>query len=76
MNLISQLAASVAHEVRNPLTAVVGFLQLMKEDKGTTVKHQQYIDLTLQELQWVQSIINDYLSLAKPNYTRTQLIKE
>lgn len=74
MNLISQLAASVAHEVRNPLTAVVGFLQLMKEDKDTTVKHQQYIDLALQELQWVQSIINDYLSLAKPNYTRTQLI--
>lgn len=74
MNLISQLAASVAHEVRNPLTAVVGFLQLMKEDKDTTVKHQQYIDLTLQELQRAQSIINDYLSLAKPNNTRTQLI--
>lgn len=74
MNLISQLAASVAHEVRNPLTAVVGFLQLMKEDKDTTEKHQKYIDLTLQELHRAQSIINDYLSLAKPNNTRTQLI--
>lgn len=67
LNLISQLAASVAHEVRNPMTAVKGFLQLMSNDKHLPSNHRNYIDISLNELNHAQTIINDYLSLAKPN---------
>lgn len=67
MNVISQLAASVAHEVRNPMTTVKGFLQLMGSDSQVHSSHKDYIDLSLRELNHTQSIINDYLSLAKPN---------
>ncbi|MEH7223813.1 ATP-binding protein [Bacillus sp. JJ1566] len=74
MNVISQLAASVAHEVRNPLTTVNGFLQLIIRDENITEKQRNYIDITLSELNRAQSIINDYLSLAKPNNSSTQLI--
>ncbi|THE09986.1 sporulation kinase [Bacillus timonensis] len=74
MNVISQLAASVAHEVRNPLTTVNGFLQLIIRDDNITEKQRNYIDITLSELNRAQSIINDYLSLAKPNNSSTQLI--
>ncbi|MCC3355688.1 ATP-binding protein [Bacillus sp. REN16] len=74
MNVISQLAASVAHEVRNPLTTVNGFLQLIMRDDNITEKQRNYIDITLSELYRAQSIINDYLSLAKPNNSSTQLI--
>ncbi|MEH7380612.1 ATP-binding protein [Bacillus sp. JJ1533] len=74
MNVISQLAASVAHEVRNPLTTVNGFLQLISRDDNITEKQRNYIDITLSELNRAQSIINDYLSLAKPNNSSTQLI--
>lgn len=35
LNTLGELAASIAHEVRNPLTVVKGFLQLMQqEEKG------------------------------------------
>lgn len=74
MNVISQLAASVAHEVRNPLTTVNGFLQLIIRDDNITDKQRNYIDITLSELNRAQSIINDYLSLAKPNNSNTQLV--
>ncbi len=74
MNVISQLAASVAHEVRNPLTTVNGFLQLIMRDENITEKQRNYIEITLSELKRAQSIINDYLSLAKPNNSNTQLI--
>lgn len=74
MNVISQLAASVAHEVRNPLTTVNGFLQLINQDDNITEKQRNYIDITLSELNRAQSIINDYLSLAKPNNSNTQLV--
>ncbi|MEH7309377.1 histidine kinase dimerization/phospho-acceptor domain-containing protein, partial [Neobacillus drentensis] len=67
LNVISQLAASVAHEVRNPMTTVNGFLQLMRSDTHIDNNHKDYIDISLRELNHAQSIINDYLSLAKPN---------
>ncbi|MCR8643058.1 HAMP domain-containing histidine kinase [Paenibacillus sp. N1-5-1-14] len=63
MHTISEIAASVAHEVRNPLTVMKGFLQLMKRD----AKEQQlkYMDLVLSELDRAEFIITDYLSFAK-----------
>jgi two-component system, sporulation sensor kinase B len=67
LNVISQLAASVAHEVRNPMTSVRGFLQLMSSDDQLDCKHKRYIEISLKELEHAQSVINDYLSLAKPN---------
>lgn len=64
LNMISELAASVAHEVRNPLTVVRGFVQLLRED--TNPKNNEYIKLVLNELDRAESIISDYLNLAKP----------
>ncbi|GIN61213.1 two-component sensor histidine kinase [Robertmurraya siralis] len=67
LNIISQLAASVAHEVRNPMTTINGFLQLMKKDDNINEQQLAYINISLSELNRAQDIINDYLSLAKPN---------
>ncbi|MFJ9499106.1 ATP-binding protein [Brevibacillus centrosporus] len=64
LNLISELAASVAHEVRNPLTVVRGFIQLLREE--TNPKNREYIKLVLNELDRAEFIISDYLNLAKP----------
>jgi two-component system, sporulation sensor kinase B len=66
LNVISQLAASVAHEVRNPMTSVRGFLQLLAGETNLDSKQKKYIEISLKELDHAQSIINDYLSLAKP----------
>ncbi|WP_429844749.1 ATP-binding protein [Brevibacillus sp. FIR094] len=65
LNLISELAASVAHEVRNPLTVVRGFVQLLREE--TNPKNTEYIRLVLNELDRAEFIISDYLNLAKPH---------
>lgn len=74
LNVISQLAASVAHEVRNPMTTINGFLQLLKMDDNLTNKQRSYIDISLTELTRAQEIINDYLSLAKPNNKAEQVV--
>jgi two-component system, sporulation sensor kinase B len=74
LNVISQLAASVAHEVRNPMTSVRGFLQLMSSSDNLDDKQQKYIQISLKELEHAQSIINDYLSLARPNDKSPSLI--
>lgn len=64
LNLVGQMAASMSHEIRNPLTTVRGFLQLMLEKPGT-LNCDEYIELMISELDRANSIITEYLSLAK-----------
>ncbi|KAB7705952.1 PAS domain S-box protein [Bacillus aerolatus] len=61
--LIGEMAAGIAHEIRNPMTTVRGFLELSKSDpENLTVK---YIDLMMGELDRANSIITEFLNLAK-----------
>ncbi len=58
---VGQIAAGIAHEVRNPLTAVKGFLDLLKE------KHpHEYIDIALSELDQALVTMQNLLNVAKP----------
>ncbi|TVY07095.1 ATP-binding protein [Paenibacillus cremeus] len=66
MKVVSVISASVAHEIRNPLTTVRGFIQLLTQSEVAPEKKQQYGQLCLEELDRAQQIINDYLALAKP----------
>lgn len=66
MKVVSEIAASVAHEVRNPLTSVRGFIQLLSDPALSDRKRQEFSAITLEELDRAESIISDYLSLAKP----------
>jgi two-component system, sporulation sensor kinase B len=64
-NVVSQLAASVAHEIRNPMTTVRGFMQLLQRET-LTEEQKSFINISIQELDHAQDVINQYLSLAKP----------
>ncbi|NBD27252.1 ATP-binding protein [Paenibacillus glycinis] len=74
MKVVSEIAASVAHEVRNPLTAVRGFIQLLSDPKLSDRKRQEFSVITLEELDRAESIISDYLSLAKPQNEKLEPI--
>jgi two-component system, sporulation sensor kinase B len=73
MNAIGQLAASVAHEIRNPMTVVKGFLQIFLSKEMTEEDHM-YLKLMVEELNRAETIINDYLSLAKPDVGKLESI--
>lgn len=63
LNMVGEMAAGIAHEVRNPLTTVRGFLQLLTSKVETTQYHEFY-DLMIEELDRANFIISDFLSLA------------
>lgn len=71
---ISHIAASLAHEVRNPLTAVKGFLQLIRESSLPKEKMHQYIDISLDEIQRTEVILSEYLSISKPLTNRHEKV--
>jgi len=64
LHLVGEMAAGISHEMRNPMTTVRGFLQLLggKED---CLKYKGYFDLMISELDRANSIITEYLKLAK-----------
>ena len=64
LNLVGQMAAGIGHEVRNPMTTVRGFLQLLG-DKEEFRQSKEYFDLMIEELDRANSIISEFLSLAK-----------
>lgn len=63
LSLIGQMAASIGHEVRNPLTTVKGYLQLFARRKGNADNSHQ-LQLMLDELDRANAIISEFLSLA------------
>lgn len=65
LSIIGQLAAGVAHEIRNPLTSLKGFSKLLK---STSEKEKQdhYLSIIMNELDRIDMIVNEFMSLAKP----------
>ncbi|TMW71548.1 sensor histidine kinase [Alteribacter natronophilus] len=74
LRTVSELAASVAHEVRNPMTVARGFVQLIHSSPSLTDSERKYLQLTMSEIDRAQHIISDYLSLAKPKDSRLETI--
>ncbi|MFC0270694.1 ATP-binding protein [Metabacillus herbersteinensis] len=66
LTTIGQMAASIAHEIRNPITTVRGFIQFIQQDTKDE-KLKRFSPLILEELDRTNKIITDYLKLAKPN---------
>lgn len=74
MRVISQIAASVSHEIRNPLTTVRGLLQVFKSRDLSEDKRRYLTDVALNELQSAIAIITDYLTFAKPRIEKMTLL--
>lgn len=64
LNLMGQMAGSIAHEIRNPLTSIKGFLQLFRQEYKYR-EDGESIDLMIDEIDRVNNIISGFLSLAK-----------
>ncbi|WP_246197148.1 PAS domain-containing sensor histidine kinase [Cytobacillus depressus] len=64
LHVIGELAAGIAHEIRNPMTALKGFIQLLED--SVKDDHSMYFNIITSELQRIDSIINEFLILAKP----------
>lgn len=75
LDSVGQLAATIAHEIRNPITVVKGFAQLLDQEKELNKTEKFYVQTMLTELEFTQVIINDYLSLAKPHTDNIEVIQ-
>lgn len=64
LKLAGEIAAGVAHEIRNPMTVISGFAQMMQED--STSPYHSYIQIVQDEIERINLIISEFLILSKP----------
>ncbi|WP_458124706.1 ATP-binding protein [Paenibacillus sp. Z3-2] len=67
LKMIAHLTAAVAHEIRNPVTVVRGFLQLYGKDPSFSDSVKSKFALMIDELNTVEQVTSQFLTLAKPN---------
>ncbi|MFB5192510.1 PAS domain-containing sensor histidine kinase [Alicyclobacillus fastidiosus] len=75
LSVAGQLAAGIAHELRNPMTVLRGFTQIIQSNPEKTC---QYTDVMLHEFDRVNSIVEELLTLAKPQavkYENKDIVK-
>ncbi|WP_143262144.1 ATP-binding protein [Sediminibacillus massiliensis] len=64
MSVMGELAASIIHEIRNPLTILNGFIEIMNIE--TTPRGKEYLSVMADEVKRIESIANDLLLFSKP----------
>jgi PAS domain S-box-containing protein len=62
---VGQLAAGVAHEIRNPLTSMKGYAEFLQLDEKDP-QRQEFIEIILDEIDRVNNIVEEFMVLAKP----------
>jgi signal transduction histidine kinase len=72
LDLVGEMAASIGHEIRNPMTTVRGYLQIMRENKDY-IQAKEHFDLMIEELDSANAIITDFLSLAQNKMVELKL---
>ena len=71
MKLVGELAAGVAHEIRNPMTVISGFVQMMNEDPSSP--YYEYTKLIQNETERIDLILSEFLVLSRPQATQFAL---
>lgn len=71
LNIVGQMAAGIAHEIRNPMTTVRGYLQLLG-DKTEFQAHNTTLELMVEELDRANSIISEFLSFVRNSPMESQ----
>jgi two-component system sensor histidine kinase PilS (NtrC family) len=74
MAYMGEMAAGLAHEIKNPLASLVGCIQMLKEDLRFDSDHERLMDIILRETDRLSTLVNDFLFFARPPAGKPELI--
>jgi len=65
LSILGELAASLAHEVRNPLGAIWGVVEILKEECQKSGRDAEFTKILIEEVKRLNRVVENYLSLAR-----------
>ena len=75
LHAVEQLGAAISHEIRNPLTAAMGFVQLLMSNTLARHKQREYLLIIKAELGSAERVIQDYLTFSKPAFETVETLQ-
>ena len=72
MASIGEMAAGMAHEIKNPLASLTGSIQLLSEEIGYNPDHERLMRIILREADRLSSLVNNFLLYARPPAGRAE----
>jgi two-component system, NtrC family, sensor histidine kinase PilS len=63
---VGELAAGIAHEIRNPLASMAGSIQILRQEVSLTPEQSQLMDIVLRESERLNETIRSFLAFARP----------
>ncbi|KEO81478.1 hypothetical protein EL26_20595 [Tumebacillus flagellatus] len=74
---VGKIAAGVAHEIRNPLTSIKGFLQMMRHEleRNGMGKEHSYTTVMLSEIERINGLVGELLLLSKPRELKMEALE-
>jgi two-component system sensor histidine kinase PilS (NtrC family) len=69
---VGQLAAGIAHEIRNPLAGISGSIQMLSQEHATDPQQKKLMDIVIREIDRLNLLITDFLNYAKPEKSPEQ----
>jgi two-component system sensor histidine kinase PilS (NtrC family) len=70
---VGQMAAGIAHEIRNPLASMSGSIQILRQELSLSSEQEQLMDIVLRESERLNTTIGSFLAYARPQ--RFQLVR-
>jgi two-component system sensor histidine kinase PilS (NtrC family) len=71
--LVGELAAGVAHEIRNPMASISGSIQMLREKLGKDDVNNRLMDIVSREISRLNNLVNDFLLFARPKQANRRL---
>lgn len=65
LSILGELAASLAHEVRNPLGSIWGVVEILKDECQEENKNSDFLKILIDEVKRLNQVVENYLSLAR-----------
>jgi signal transduction histidine kinase len=72
LSITGQLAASIAHEVRNPLAAIRSTVQMIRDEDAAPNEHGRLLNTVIDEVDRVNDVLSHMLVLGRPHTTRQE----
>ncbi|HQG82436.1 MAG TPA: ATP-binding protein, partial [Caldisericia bacterium] len=74
LKMLGLFTTGVAHEIRNPLTSIKGFIQLLNKRISDESENKRLINLSMKEIERLESLIKDLIIYAKPSKPNVEWI--